>query len=92
LSSEDKDKVTAERKRLGMNSNEKKRISTDSANDASTLNTIKQLRAQNKKHKRKIKALKKRSTVSDGGDGDKESDVDVGDQFGGKVSKKKSKH
>ncbi len=43
-------KVTAERKRLGLNSNEKKRIGTDSARDASTLNTIKQFRAQNKKH------------------------------------------
>ena len=39
LSSEDKDKETAEKKRLGMNSNEKKRISTDSASDASTRNT-----------------------------------------------------
>ena len=92
LSSEDKDKVTAERKRLNMNSNEKKRISTDSASDASTLSTIKQPRAQNKKHKRKNKALKKRSTVPEGGDGKKDGDVDAGDQFGGKGSKKKSKH
>ena len=89
LSSEDKYKVTAERKRLGMNSNEKKRISTDNASDASTLNTIKQLRVQNKKQKWKIKASRRKSTVFDGGDFEKDSDVDAGDQFEGKASKRK---
>ena len=89
MSSEDKYKVTAERKRLGMNSNEKKRISTDNASDASTLNTIKQLRVQNKKQKRKIKASRRKSTVFDGGDFEKDSDVDAGDQFEGKASKRK---
>ena len=70
----------------------KKRSSTDGASDASTLNTIKQLRARTRKHKKKIKALKRKSTVSEDGDADKDSDVGAGDQFGGKNSKKKSKH
>ena len=30
--------------------------------------------------------------MSEDGDADKDSDVDAGDQFGGKNSKKKSKH
>jgi len=88
----EKEKVTAERKRFGLKSNEGKSSSTGSAIDVSVQNTIKQLRAQNKKQKRKIKALKRKSTVPESGDGDKDSDADAGDQFGGKISKRKSKH
>jgi len=90
LSAEDNQTVTAESKRLGMNSDEGKSSSTSSASDVSARNAIKQLRAQNEKQKRKIKGLKRKSTVPENGDGGNDSDVDAGDQFGRKISKRKS--
>ena len=91
LSAEDKQKVIAERKRLGLSSNRRKSGNTRSASTVSSQNTINQLRAQNKRQKRKIKALKRTSPVPYQDDSDKDSDDDAGDQFGGKASKKKSK-
>ena len=96
MSAKNKEKVTAESKRLGINSNEGKSSSTSSVSNVSAQNTIKQLRAQNKKQnkkeKRRIKASKRKSKVPENGDGGKDSDVDDGDQFGSKISKRKSKH
>lgn len=92
LSNDDKKKVIAERKRLGINSNGKSGSSTNNTDDVSRDNTIKQLRAQNKKQKRRIKSLKRSSTSKDKEDSGKDSDDDdAGDQFGGKASKKRAK-
>ena len=53
-------------------------------------NRMKQLKEQNSKYKRAIKALKR--GITDGNDdNDGEEDLDAGDQFGGKSSKKKKK-
>ena len=52
-----------------------------------------QLAAQNKKYKRKIKALRRKvdkGTAAQESD-ESDSDTDAGDQFGGKHSKKKKK-
>jgi len=52
-------------------------------------NRMKQLKEQNSKYKRAIKALR-RSNGNEMNDNDDDSvDIDVGDQFGGKASKKK---
>ena len=50
---------------------------------------IQQLKEQNQKYKRAIKALKRSNT--DDVDNDNEKDLDAGDQFGWKASKKKKK-
>ena len=47
------------------------------------------MKEQNQKYKRAIKALKRSNT--DDVDDDAEEDLDTGDQFGGKASKKKKK-
>ena len=62
----------------------------------SNANRMKQLIAQNKKHRRTIKSLKRtqrddEDCAGNGGDGSGGSDTDAGDQFGGKHSKKKGK-
>ena len=47
------------------------------------------MKEQNQKYKRAIKSLKRSNT--DDVDNDAEEDLDAGDQFGGKASKKKKK-
>ena len=47
------------------------------------------MKEQNQKYKRAIKDLKRGNT--DNVDNDAEEDLDAGDQFGGKYSKKKKK-
>ena len=75
-------------------SKNKKYICNDiTDNEANTANQIKQLTEQNKKYKRKIKSLTKvsfeeeKDTESNGAD----SNVNAGDQFGGKASKRAKK-
>ena len=94
LSNDDKDKVRQERKRLGIKRpNGKWRNGSESGGDKVNANRMKQLVAQNKKYKRSVKALKRRINGQGGKspdeDGDSDSDIDAGDQFGGKNSKKK---
>ena len=93
LSKEQRAIVHAERKRLGISPGKTK--PSGGANKADA-NRMKQLLAQNKKHKRTIKALRRSNGSNDGADdgGDDEShdsDTDAGDAFGGKRSKKKGK-
>jgi hypothetical protein len=92
LSKEERSKVIAERKRLGVQGGKSGKGTSQS--DTVTANTLKQLREQNKKYKRKIKALK-RVTFKDDDDDDKNTssadEIDAGDQFGGKASKKNAK-
>ena len=65
----------------------------DTRNDddiKASANRIKQLKASNKKMKRKIKALKRSSKKGGEDNEDGESDdLDAGDTFGGKTSKRK---
>ena len=98
LSQADRDIVKAERKRLGTkgkkNYNGNKNKSSFNTNDS---NRMKQLSDHNKKLKRQIKALERKSlnksdgsTVDDTTTSDND-EVDAGDQFGGKASKKKQR-
>ena len=94
LKKSDKDIVISERKRLGIQpgkwrnktwtKNDKQKIAADS-------NRLKQLEGQNKKYKAAIKALKRKSSPDDQTPDDIEN-IDAGDQFGGKASKKKAKN
>jgi len=63
------------------------------SNSKSDANRIKQLTASNKKMKmkRRIKALKRlnKKGGEDNDNGDSDTDMDAGDQFGGKTSKRK---
>ena len=77
--------------------NNKKRNSTkggDGKGGNSNNNTIKQLKSQNSKFKRQIKALKRSSTNDDSKESDKDNDdeLDAGDQFGGKNARKRKKN
>ena len=91
LSNEDKQAVLAERQRLGIKPRGKASKPGKGKADSSTVdNTIKQLRAQNQKQKRTIKALKTSSQEADKEDDDDAND-DAGDSFGGKATRKKSK-
>jgi len=91
LSNEERSKVLNERKRLGAG---KKKGGGDKSSNDQAANTMKQLRHQNQKQRRKIKALM-RKNPDDGEDSDSDESAkpvnDAGDQFGGKNSKKKSK-
>lgn len=87
LSKEDRNKVFAERKRVKGRRPGKDGTPKDSTNSA-VANRLKQLVEQNKKQKRQIQALK-RSTPSDTKDDASDIDIDAGDQFGGKSTKKK---
>ena len=51
-------------------------------------NCLKQLTDQNKKYKRKIKALKVKDGDNDDSESKEDKDMGAGDQFGGKISKK----
>ena len=77
--------------------NNKKRNSTkggDGKGGNSNNNTIKQLKSQNSKFKRQIKALKRSSTNDDSKESDEDNDdeLDAGDQFGGKNARKRKKN
>ena len=57
-------------------------------------NRLKQLTDQNVKYRRKIKALSKvnfEEKPEEKSSGKKEDDIDAGDQFGGKISKRAKK-
>ena len=96
ISHGDRQKVWAERRRLGIKytpkSKNRKYIRKEGKSDdnvsPNTANRIKQLTDQNKLYKRKIKSLKKVENTDDAGE--VEDDIDAGDQFGGKAKKKKS--
>lgn len=91
LSYEQKKIVFAERKRLGIQRNgRRKRAGGRGKKTKSGSNKLKQLQKQNAQYKRTIKALK-RNKESDDEDADEDEDIDAGDQFGGKNSKKKKK-
>ena len=59
----------------------------------SNSNTMKQLKSQNSKYKRQIKALKRSAGNDDSKESDeeKEEELDAGDQFGGKNARRKTK-
>ena len=82
--------VIDERNRLGIKYKESGAGAGGSGNIPSTdYNRIQKLKEQNQKYKRAIKALK-RSNMDDVDD-DAEEDLDAGDKFRGKASKKKKK-
>ena len=91
LSKEDRAIVIAERKRLGLTGRKSSGSNSDK-NGKSDINRINQLSAQNKKYKRQIKALKRQSKIDNVDDGEddttNDADIDAGDQFGGKASKR----
>ena len=95
LTIEEKNKVIAEQKKKGTSGGGKGKWNS-SPSKASTANTMKQLKTQNQKYKRKIKALQR----GDDGDGandnakhnESDSDVDAGDQFGGRHNKQSKKN
>ena len=65
-----------------------------SSSDKSDKNRLKQLTDQNMKYKRRIKALKKvtfEENPQETSSSKKEEDIDAGDQFGGKSSKRAKK-
>ena len=94
LSKEERSKVFAERKKLGAKGGIKK--GKGNGTPKSDANRMKQLADQNKKYKRQVKALKRKylnegDEIDSGEDENSKSDVDAGDQFGGKNSKRKKK-
>ena len=90
ISKADRAKVIAERKRLGIQKAGNGGTSKGRSN-ASEENTIKQLKLQNAKQKRKIKALRKKVSFKDDTDDNEEEEKDAGDEFGGRNQKKKGK-
>ena len=86
LSSAERELVKQERKKKG-----KSRDENMDSNSKSDANRIKQLTASNKKMKRRIKALKRSNKKGgeDNDNGDSDTDMHAGDQFGGKTSKRK---
>ena len=95
LSQEDREIVTEERSRLRNKSGKsnKSRSGNKGKDDSNRLN---QLSTQNKKFKRQIKAMKRqmkdaKPDDNDDDDNGNDNSIDAGDQFGGRVSKKKKK-
>ena len=97
LSSEDRSKVMAERKRLnirlGKGGQGNQNSNSGGNNDGKSSKTLKK---QNKKFKRQIKALKRKMKSNKDGeegnsDSESEEDKDAGDSFGGRESKKNQK-
>ena len=87
LTYDDKKKVFAERKRLGIRyKSQGKEQEKKSGSDA---NKMKQLTKQNKLYKRKIKALKRSNDDDEEDDQSEEKVEDAGDAFGGKKRKAK---
>ena len=95
LTIEEKNKVIAEQKKKGTSGGGKGKWNS-SASKASTANTMKQLKTQNQKYKRKIKALQRGDDGDSANDNAKhnesDSDVDAGDQFGGRHNKQSKKN
>ncbi len=97
LSRADKDIVTHERKRLGIKGGKNGNNDGKNNNAKADANRLKQLTASNKKLKRRIKAIQRKSTGGAGDDvtistvGTTDDDEDPGDTFGGRKSKKKKK-
>lgn len=93
LSKEDQQKVKDERKRLGNTKGGNKNNHKGGTMSKSDANQMKQLKAQNKKYRRQIKAIKRKSKGDDNDDDSDGSDdgTDAGDEFGGRNSKKKKK-
>ena len=91
----DKQKVWNERRKLGIRfrpKNKNKKYVRGDETDANTANQIKQLTEQNKLYKRKIKSLNKVSFDKSANKNDQDGEeIDAGDQFGGKASKKNKK-
>ena len=88
LTFQERKEVIAERKRLGVKYRKKGGAGAGGRGGSqSDSNRLKQLKEQNSKYKRQIKALKR---DDDGNESDEES-IDAGDQFGGKNSKKRTK-
>ena len=92
LSRKDRSIVIAERKKLGVRGpSTRGKGPNQTAMDA---NRMKQLETQNKKYKRAIKALQAKRTddeTASTADDDDSVDLDAGDQFGGKNSKKQKR-
>ena len=93
LSQDDREIVMEERKRLGNKSGKGNKNKSGNKSKADT-NRLNQLSTQNKKFKRQIKAMKRKTKdpdadVPSNGDNDSDNGTDAGDQFGGKASKKK---
>ena len=85
--------VNDERRRLGIKYNDKGKGNAGKGGgprnkNAANTNRMKQLEDQNLKYKRQIKAMK-RVNHDDEGSTETETDIDAGDQFGGKASRKK---
>ena len=95
LSFKDKKIVYDERKRKGIaprSKDSKNRNNDQKGNNAvpsSDLNRIKQLKDQNTKYKRQIKALKRTGDTEESAAASDDEKLDAGDQFGGKTAKKK---
>ena len=75
-----------ERKRLNIKYN---RGGKQPSPTVTQIDQLKKLKNQNKRFKRKIKSMK--SKISKNDQDSDEEDIDAGDQFGGKNSKKKAK-
>ena len=92
LSPDDRKKVNDERSRLGLGKNKNKNKRSPTNRDANIDNTIKQLKAANALHKRKIASLKKESSDEKDSSNEDMPDIeaDAGNAFGGKSKKKKS--
>ena len=95
LSKADRAIVMAERLRLGIKGGKNGNSKGGSNSTKNDANRMKQLSDQNKKYRRQIKAMKRKSKDDDTNGSDKESDDDkdddAGDQFGGKASRKKKR-
>ena len=93
LSQSDREKVLAERKRLGIKGGRGGKNAK--GGDKASSNRLKQLTEQNNKYRRQIKALKRSQSKdddkSDDGDDSNSSVTDAGDQFGGRASKRAAK-
>ena len=85
--------LTHEERNLVKEERRKSKTNRDTRNNddmKANANRIKQLQASNKKMKRKIKAMKRSSKKGGEDNEDGESDdLDAGDTFGGKASKRK---
>ena len=91
LTQADRDKVFAERKRLGLSKGKSSAGKGARRSSNAEENRLKQLTNQNKKYKRQIKAFK-RSSDGATNDDSTSGDTDAGDQFGGKAAKRTKKN
>ena len=87
----DRDKVFAERKRLGLSKGKPSAGKGAHRSNNAKGNRLKYLTDQNKKYKLQIKAFKRSSDGSANDDNNTSGDTDAGDQFGGKASNRTKK-